>query len=109
MRFPTPKRFDLIKRLILDCRLLAGLIKDYITGRYRNVSALSGVICVLMLAYIVIPMDLVSDFIPGFGQLDDVAVFLVGLGFLEKDLYRYQAWKKEKSDPQTTDDPMNPD
>jgi len=42
----------------------------------------------LAVAYLLIPVDLVSDFIPGLGQLDDAAFLLACLYFLEKDLSR---------------------
>jgi len=30
-------------------------------------------------AYIIFPLDILPDFIPGFGQLDDLTILLVGL------------------------------
>ena len=85
---------NLPRRLIEDLRLLLLLLGDYIKGRYRGISPLSGVIFILAVAYLLIPTDLISDFIPGLGQMDDAAVFLAGLYFLEKDLYRYRDWKE---------------
>ena len=32
-----------------------------------------------ILGYLILPMDLVPDFLPGFGQLDDLAVVIGGL------------------------------
>ena len=55
-------------------------------------------IFILAVAYLLIPTDLISDFIPGLGQLDDVAFLLACLFFVEKDLYRYQEWKNKNSD-----------
>lgn len=94
MALSSPSKLALIKRVVLDFRLLVALGKDFITGRYRDISALFGVVCVPVLAYLFIPMDLINDFIPGLGQMDDSAVFLFGLWFLERDLYRYRSWKE---------------
>ena len=38
MPSPAPNKFNLIKRLIDDLRLLTLLIRDYLKGRYRDVS-----------------------------------------------------------------------
>jgi len=92
---PPSSNLNLLRRLAEDIRLLFLLIGDYAKGRYRNVSPLSGIIFILAVAYLLIPTDLISDFIPGLGQLDDAAILLAGLFFLEKDLYRYRAWKDE--------------
>ena len=99
---PAPSQTNLFRRLMQDLRLLILLVRDYCRGRYRNVSPLSGIIFILALAYLLIPTDLISDFIPGLGQLDDAAFLLACLYFLEKDLYRYRDWKNtptEKEGP----------
>ncbi|WP_319404556.1 DUF1232 domain-containing protein [uncultured Desulfosarcina sp.] len=93
MQSPTSSKINLLKRIAEDLRLLAMLIRDYGRGRYRNVSPVSGIIFFLAVAYLLIPVDLISDFIPGLGQLDDAAFLLACLYFLEKDLYRYKEWK----------------
>ena len=96
---PPSGNLNLLRRLAEDLHLLLLLIGDYTKGRYRDVSPLSGLIFILAVAYLLIPIDLVSDFIPGLGQLDDAAVLLAGLYFLEKDLYRYWDWKDGSNAP----------
>jgi uncharacterized membrane protein YkvA (DUF1232 family) len=88
-----PTGTNLIKRLLIDLHLLLQLVNDYWKGRYRDISPLSGIIFILAVAYILVPTDLIGDFIPGLGQLDDVAFLLACLFFIEKDLYRYRDWK----------------
>lgn len=95
MRYNTPINTNLFKRLAVDLRLLMLLLSDFWKGRYRNISPLSGMVFLLALAYLIVPIDLISDFIPGLGQLDDVAFFLACLFFIEKDLYRYRDWKEQ--------------
>ena len=89
----TPANMTLFKRIAMDLRLLVMLIRDFGKGRYRNVSPISGIVFILGVAYLLIPTDLISDFIPGLGQLDDAAFLLACLYFLEEDLYRYRNWK----------------
>jgi uncharacterized membrane protein YkvA (DUF1232 family) len=93
---PAPGNTNLIRRLFEDLRLLLRLIGDYSKGRYRDVSPTSAVVFILAVAYVLLPTDLIGDFIPGLGQIDDAALFLGCLYYLEKDLYRYRDWKDGK-------------
>lgn len=54
-------------------RLLAGLITD------RRVSAVDKLLVAAALAYIVMPIDLIPDFIPFFGEVDDLFVLVLAL------------------------------
>ena len=83
----------IFRRLLASCTLLFPLIRDYWQGRYRNVSFLSIAAFVVTLIYIICPIDLVSDFVPGIGQIDDAVVFAFFLYLIEKDLMKYQEWK----------------
>ena len=80
-------------RLFQDLKLLIPLIKDYWKGTYRDISAKSIVIFVVALAYIISPIDLIPDYIPGLGQIDDAVILGLSLYFLEKDLWKYQEWR----------------
>src|SRR5688572_28067662 len=58
-----PKFIKLFSRLIRD---------DLVPLRTK-------MLLVLVLAYVVIPADVLPDFLPGLGQLDDLVVIFVGL------------------------------
>ena len=88
-------RLGFLVRLFQDLRLLIPLIKDYWKGTYRDVSVKSIVIFVVALAYIISPIDLIPDYIPGLGQIDDAVILGLSLYFLEKDLRKYKEWKEE--------------
>jgi uncharacterized membrane protein YkvA (DUF1232 family) len=65
-----------------DARALAGFIPDCIVlvsrlARDRRVSRPRRAVLFLVLGYLVLPIDLVPDFLPGIGQLDDAV--LLGL------------------------------
>jgi uncharacterized membrane protein YkvA (DUF1232 family) len=64
---------DLIRRLPMYIRLVWALVRD---GR---VPARQKLILVGIGAYVVLPIDLIPDFVPVLGQLDDLAVVLLGL------------------------------
>lgn len=82
-----------LRRFIEDFKLLASLLKDYIKGDYRDIQwwALSSVAFTLL--YVLNPIDLIPDFIPLIGHLDDVAVMALCLLIIEKELKLYRQWK----------------
>jgi uncharacterized membrane protein YkvA (DUF1232 family) len=53
---------------------------------------------VAALLYILNPLDLVPDFIPGIGYIDDLAVFSIGMGWIETDLHKYLDWRLAEKD-----------
>lgn len=62
-----------IKQLPQYMRLLGGLIGD------RRVSMVDKLLVAGALAYIVMPIDLIPDFIPFFGEIDDLFVLVLAL------------------------------
>ena len=85
------------RRLLDDFRLLSSLIKDYWKGEYRDVSLGSIAVFVLSIVYVLSPIDILSDFIPLLGQIDDAFILLFCIYLLEKDLKKYQNWKSNRS------------
>ena len=65
--------FQLLTHLPSFVRLFSRLIKD------PRVSASPKLIVVGILAYVILPTDLIPDFLVGLGQMDDLAVILCGL------------------------------
>jgi uncharacterized membrane protein YkvA (DUF1232 family) len=86
-------KLGFLARLFQDLKLLIPLIKDYWKGTYRDVSVKSIFIFIAALAYIISPIDLIPDYIPGLGQIDDAVILGLSLYFLEKDLIKYKQWK----------------
>ncbi len=89
-------RVGLWNRLIGDFRLLYALTKDYWKGEYRDVSLWSILVFFLGIIYVLSPVDIVPDFIPINGQIDDVLILLLCIHFLERDLHKYKEWKINK-------------
>ena len=95
-------RVNLWRRLINDFKLLFSLIKDYLKGSYRDVSIWSILVFSFAIIYILSPIDIIPDLMLGFGQIDDAAVLLLCLYFLEKDLYKYKEWKAKRTPAPTS-------
>jgi len=90
-------RFGLPGRLIRDVWLLCLMINDFLRGRYRRVPVRSLVMMTLALLYILFPLDILPDYLPGYGQIDDVFLAFICIFFMEKDLTAYNFWRNEQS------------
>src|SRR3954470_14158560 len=62
-----------IRQLPQYVRLLAGLARD------NRVAMLDKLLVLGAIAYIVMPVDLIPDFIPFFGEVDDVYILVLAL------------------------------
>ncbi|MCO5204722.1 MAG: YkvA family protein [Anaerolineae bacterium] len=64
-----------LQRMVRDMKLAFWLFQQ------REVSLLAKAVPVLVLAYTLAPLDLIPDFIPILGQLDDIALIMLGVRF----------------------------
>lgn len=78
-------------------KIMFGMIKDIKRGAYTNVPWFTIATIVMALLYVLNPMDLVPDFIPGIGYLDDLAIFSIGIGWIESDIHNYLDWKIDQT------------
>lgn len=74
-------------------KIMIGMVKDIKAGQYRNVPWFVIATIVMALLYVLNPLDIVPDFIPGLGYIDDLAVLSMGIGWIETDLHKYLDWK----------------
>jgi uncharacterized membrane protein YkvA (DUF1232 family) len=70
-----------------DARALAGFIPDCLVlvsrlARDERISRPRRAVLFLVLGYLALPIDLVPDFLPGIGQLDDAVVLGLALRFV---------------------------
>lgn len=79
-------------------KLLWSMLKDYRQGIYNNVPWYSIASIAFSFLYILNPFDLMPDFIPGLGYIDDFAVMTFALRFIESDIHSYLDWKLEYLD-----------
>src|SRR5438552_16459344 len=84
-----------IRQLPRYVRLLGGLITD------RRVGLLDKLLVFGAIAYIVTPIDLIPDFIPFFGEVDDLYVLILALQRLISNAGRVvllDPWSRDPSD-----------
>lgn len=86
-----------LERYTKDLLLLMSLVKDYYQGNYRNIPYKTISAAVVGLLYVINPIDLIPDFIPFIGQVDDALVLKFCLKLMEKDLLKYKTWKDEQT------------
>ena len=74
--------------------IMISLIKHYVEGKYTTVPY--GTILAIMsaLIYVLSPVDIIPDFIPFVGYLDDVAVIGLCLSMVKTDIEAYDEWRQ---------------
>lgn len=77
---------------------MISLVRSYVKKEYTEIplGSILGIISAII--YIVSPIDLVPDFIPVTGHLDDAAVLILCLkAGAEDDIKDYQAWRDKNN------------
>ncbi|MCZ4319312.1 YkvA family protein [Aequorivita viscosa] len=74
-------------------KIMVGMLKDIKNKVYPHVPWFTIATIVLVLLYVLNPFDIIPDFVPGIGFIDDMSVMAVGVGWIETDLHKYLDWK----------------
>lgn len=72
---------------------LVRMVRDYVKGDYRGIQTSTIVSGVAVLLYIISPIDLVPDFIPVLGFLDDLALISWFMDKFKVEIAHYRAWE----------------
>ena len=86
------KASPVLKRILVDVKDLYALFIDSIKGRYKLHPAVKGIIGGGLL-YFIVPLDLIPDYIPIAGLLDDFAILSAIINSLQDELAKYRKWK----------------
>ena len=76
--------------------LFTSLVRSYVKKEYKDIPVGTIVAVVAALLYFVSPIDILPDFIPGIGYIDDAAVVAFSFMNLKSDLDRYRRWKENR-------------
>ena len=88
------KASPVLKQILNNLKSLYGLFVDSVKGNYKLHPAITGIIGAGLL-YFIIPLDLIPDYIPIAGLLDDFVVLSTIINSLQKELAEYRDWKDE--------------
>ena len=93
IRDKLDKAYPALKTALKKVRVLYALFKDTVDGKYKmppaSVAMIGG-----GLLYFILPADLIPDFIPVIGYLDDLAVLTTIMNSLQKEISDYRLWKE---------------
>jgi len=80
-------------------KLILSMVKDYWSGKYREVPYWVISAGALALLYVLNPVDVIPDIILGVGYLDDATVVAFCLKLIERELERYKEWQEAQKNP----------
>ena len=96
-KMPALRRLirGLLADLADDAMTLTAMVKDYAAGSYREVPQKSIFAAAAALLYILNPIDLIPDIVPGLGLMDDAAVLTMVVKAIQSDVHAYRGWTKK--------------
>jgi uncharacterized membrane protein YkvA (DUF1232 family) len=86
---PLSGRFD-------DIMSLVRLVRAYVKGEYRDMPWETIALAIGALIYFISPIDVIPDFIPGVGYIDDAAVIGFVLASVYTDLNNFRGWEADQ-------------
>ena len=72
------------------------MVRAYANGTYRAIPWGNMLLLVAAVVYLLMPLDLIPDFIAGLGLLDDVALFGWVVKSVSAELDAFTEWEKAK-------------
>ena len=76
---------------------MVSMVRSYLRGNYTKIPKRTILAIVSALIYFLSPIDLIPDWIPLLGQLDDAIVIASCWNLVNKDVEDYRQWKKEST------------
>lgn len=83
-------------QLFASALTVVRLVRSYASGEYRDIKTSTIVSGLGVLLYVLSPIDLVPDFIPVLGWLDDLSLVSWFVGKFQAELVRFRAWESRQ-------------
>jgi len=81
-------------KLLKDLQLLVRLLNASLSGAYTGLSVHKLVTIVAAILYLISPLDVIPDFIPVVGYVDDAAVIAWVLKNIAEELKDFRSWEQ---------------
>ncbi len=87
------KYIPVVGGVLSEIPVLIALVKAFIEKRYPDIPIGSIIAIVGALLYFLSPIDLMPDFLPVIGLVDDAAVVTLALKLVHDDVKEYKVWR----------------
>jgi len=84
------------KQLFDAALTVVRLVRSYATGDYRQIQTGTVISGLAVLLYVLSPIDLIPDFIPVLGFLDDLSLISWFIGKFQDELVRFREWEGQQ-------------
>lgn len=82
-------------RQLLDVMLtVVRLVRSYVSGEYRQIPTKTVISGLAVLLYVLSPIDLIPDFIPVIGFLDDLSLISWFVASFQTEITRFREWEQ---------------
>ncbi len=89
------KSLPMLGSVLANVPTMFKLLNSYLKGDYTEIPRKQLVIIVSAVSYLVSPIDLVPDFIPVVGLMDDMAIISICIKAVRSELEKYLAWREQ--------------
>ena len=88
------KEMPLVGKKFTMIPVMISLVKNYVQGKYTTVPYGTILAILSALIYLLSQIDLIPDFLPGIGYLDDIAVVGFCITMVKTDIESYDVWRQ---------------
>jgi len=85
-----------LKKLLDQLKALFRLSGAWVKGEYTEVSLKTILWVIAAIIYFVNPFDVIPDFLPGVGYVDDAAIIFFVINSIRRDLDKFLEWERSR-------------